>query len=163
MSTSPLCIRGAASYVQAELKSVGEKLTASNISATFELPDYLKATPSPSLLKREVEKTFKYSRLITVAAKQAKDKKRLQCPTFNPLHCFRFRRSFPSCCRAPGMVGHCVCQEVLCEKAQGSMDARVDMVRSFRQKFKLSVQLVAASGLGSMLLTSGQPVAHGSL
>ena len=46
----------AASYANAELKSIGEKITASNIAATFQLPDYLKA--KPSLLKREAEKSF---------------------------------------------------------------------------------------------------------
>ena len=55
-----------ASYVDAELKAVGQKITSSNLAATFELPDYLKVQPSPSLLKREAEKNFKYSRLITV-------------------------------------------------------------------------------------------------
>ena len=72
----------AASYVDVELKAVGQQMNASNIAATFELPDYLKAKPSPSLLKREAEKKLKYSRLITVAQKQTKEKKRLQCPTF---------------------------------------------------------------------------------
>ena len=57
--------------------------SASNLSATFHVPDYLKSAPSPSLLKKEVEKNFKYSRLIDVARKQTKDKKRLQCPSFN--------------------------------------------------------------------------------
>ena len=46
----------AASYIDVELKAVGEKMTASNIAATFELPDYLRNKPSPSLLKREAEK-----------------------------------------------------------------------------------------------------------
>ncbi len=66
-----------------ELKSVGEQINSSNIAATFELSDYLKTKPSPSLLKREAEKNHKYSRLITVAQKQTKDKKRLHCPSFN--------------------------------------------------------------------------------
>jgi len=34
------------------------------------------------------------------------------------------------------------------------------MIRSFRQKFKLNVQLAIASGLGGMLLTAGQPFGH---
>ena len=46
----------AASYVDVELKAVGQQMNASNIAATFELPDYLKAKPSPSLLKREAKK-----------------------------------------------------------------------------------------------------------
>ena len=58
------------SYADTELKAVGHQINSSNIAATFELPDYLKVQPSPSLLKREAEKNFKYSRLITVAQKQ---------------------------------------------------------------------------------------------
>ena len=42
----------AASYVAAEIKNVGQKVTSHNLSAVFELPDYAKAAPSPSLLKR---------------------------------------------------------------------------------------------------------------
>ena len=42
----------AASYADAELKSVGHQITSSNIAATFELPDYLKAKPSPCRRER---------------------------------------------------------------------------------------------------------------
>jgi hypothetical protein len=71
----------AASYVSAELKSVAEKTTSSNIAATFLVPDYLKAKPSPSLLMREAEKNLKYSRLIAVAQKQKRS-----APNVQPLH-----------------------------------------------------------------------------
>ena len=152
-----------ASYVQAELKSVGEKLTASNISATFELPDYLKATPSPSLLKRDVEKTFKYSRLITVAAKQAKDKKCLQCPTFNPFIVSDFGDLSPAAVELQEWLVAAYAKKCVREGSRLDGCNRVDTVRSFRQKFKLNVQLAVASGLGSLLLTAGQPMAHGSL
>src|SRR6185312_4528499 len=84
-----------ASYADVELKSVGQQMNASNIAASFELPDYLKAKPSPSLLKREAEKKFKYSRLITVAKKQTKEKKRLQCPTFASFIVSDFGDLFP--------------------------------------------------------------------
>ena len=68
----------AASYIDVELKSVGQQVNAANIASVFELPDYLKVKPSPSLLTRETNKNFKYSRLITVAQRQTKEKKRLQ-------------------------------------------------------------------------------------
>jgi len=71
-----------ASYIDTELKSVGQQVNAANIASAFELPDYLKAKPSPSLLSREANKNSKYSR-ITVAQRQTKEKKRLQCPMFN--------------------------------------------------------------------------------
>jgi hypothetical protein len=46
-----------------------------------------------------------------------------------------------------------------CEREGPRLDGcnKADMVRSFRQKFKLNVQLAVASGLGGMLLTAGQP------
>ena len=48
-----------------------------------------------------------------------------------------------------------------CEREGARADGcnKADMVRSFRQKFKLNVQLAVASGLGGML-TAGQPRGH---
>ena len=74
----------AASYVGAEIKNVGQRVTSHNLAAAFELPDYAKASPSPSLLKREADKSHKYSRLITVAKRQTIEKKRLKTPSFAP-------------------------------------------------------------------------------
>ena len=150
----------AATYMQAELKSVGEKTTASNIAATFQLPDYLKATPSPSLLKREVEKNFKYSRLITVAQKQAKDKKRLQCPSFTSFIVSDFGDLSPATIELQEWLVTAYAKKCEREGARPDGCNKVDMIRSFRQKFKLNVQLAVASGFGSMLLTAGQPHGH---
>ena len=46
-----------------------------------------------------------------------------------------------------------------CEREGARADGcgTADLVRSFRQRFKLNVQLTIASGLGGMLLTAGQP------
>jgi hypothetical protein len=150
----------AASYAQAELKSIGEKITASNVAATFQLPDYLRAKPSPSLQKREVEKTFKYSRLIAVAKKQTKEKKRLQCPTFNPFIVSDFGDLSPAAIELQEWLVSAYAKK--CEREGVRPDGcdRVSMIRSFRQKFKLNVQLAVASGLGGMLLTAGQPFGH---
>ena len=138
----------AATYIQAELKSVGEKATASNIAATFQLPDYLKATPSPSLLKREVEKNFKYSRLITVAQKQAKDKKRLQCPSFASFIVSDFGDLSPAAIELQEWIVAAYAKKCVREGARPDGCNKVDMIRSFRQKFKLNVQLAVASGFG---------------
>ena len=147
----------AATYVDAELKSVGEKVTASSIAATFQVPDYLKVKPSPSLLKREAEKNFKYSRLITVAQKQTKEKKRLQCPTFNPFIVSDFGDLSPAAVELQEWLVAAYAKK--CEREGARLDGcnKADMVRSFRQKFKLNVQLAVASGFGGMLLTAGQP------
>ena len=68
----------AASYIDVELKAVGQKMTASNIAATFELPDYLRTKPSPSLLKREPKKNSNTQGLSPLRRKE----KSLQSPTF---------------------------------------------------------------------------------
>ena len=46
----------AASYVDVELKAVGQQINASNIAVAFELPDYMKVKPSPSVKARSREK-----------------------------------------------------------------------------------------------------------
>jgi hypothetical protein len=150
----------APSYADAELKAVGEKINASNIAATFELPDYLKAKPSPSLLKREAEKKFKYSRLITVAQKQTKEKKRLQCPTFSSFIVSDFGDLSPAALELQEWIVAAFAKK--CERDGARTDGcnNADLIRAFRQKFKLNVQLAIASGLGGMLLTAGQPFGH---
>jgi hypothetical protein len=150
----------AASYAQAELKAIGQKVTASNIAATFQLPDYLRANPSPSLQKREVEKNFKYSRLIAVAQKQAKEKKRLQCPIFNSFIVSDFGDLSPAAIEFQEWLVAAYAKKCEQEGARPDGCDKASMVRSFRQKFKLNVQLAVASGLGGMLLTAGQPFGH---
>ena len=150
----------AASYLNAELKSLGDKINVSNIAATFELPDYLKAKPSPSLLKREAEKNLKYSRLITVAQKQTKDKKRLKCPIFNPFIVSDFGDLSPAAIEMQEWLVTAYAKKCEREGARADGCNLADLVRSFRQKFKLNVQLAIASGLGGMLLTAGQPFGH---
>ena len=150
----------AASYADAELKAVGHQINSSNIAATFELPDYLKVQPSPSLLKREAEKNFKYSRLITVAQKQTKEKKRLQCPTFTAFIVSDFGDLSPAALELQEWLVTAYAKK--CERDGARADGcnSADLIRSFRQKFKLNVQLAIASGLGGMLLTAGQPFGH---
>jgi hypothetical protein len=148
------------SYVGTELKAVSVKMTSSNIAATFELPDYLKVQPSPSLLKREAEKNFKYSRLITVAQKQTKEKKRLQCPTFTSFIVSDFGDLSPAAVELQEWIVTAFAKK--CEREGSRADGcnSADLIRTFRQKFKLNVQLAIASGLGGMLLTAGQPFGH---
>jgi hypothetical protein len=148
------------SYAAGELKSVGEQINSSNIAATFELPDYLKAKPSPSLLKREAEKNHKYSRLITVAQKQTKDKKRLHCPSFNSFIVSDYGDVSPAAIDLQEWLVTAYAKKCEREGARADGCNSTDMIRSFRQRFKLNVQLAIASGLGGMLLTAGQPFGH---
>ena len=148
------------SYAAGELKSVGEQINSSNITATFELPDYLKAKPSPSLLKREAEKNHKYSRLITVAQKQTKDKKRLHCPSFNSFIVSDYGDVSPAAIDLQEWLVTAYAKKCEREGARADGCNSTDMIRAFRQRFKLNVQLAIASGLGGMLLTAGQPFGH---
>jgi hypothetical protein len=148
------------SYAAGELKSVGEQINSSNIAATFELPDYLKAKPSPSLLKREADKNHKYSRLITVAQKQTKDKKRLHCPSFNSFIVSDYGDVSPAAIDLQEWLVTAYAKKCEREGARADGCNSTDMIRSFRQRFKLNVQLAIASGLGGMLLTAGQPFGH---
>ena len=138
----------------------GRCFNTSNIAATFELPDYLKVQPSPSLLKREATKNFKYSRLITVAQKQTQEKKRLKCPTFNAFIVSDFGDLSPAALELQEWLVTAFAKK--CERDGARADGcnSADLIRSFRQRFKLNVQLAIASGLGGMLLTAGQPFGH---
>ena len=145
------------SYAAAEVKAVGQKINASNIAAAFELPDYLKSTPSPSLLKKEVDKNHKYSRLITVAQRQTKEKKRLQTPTFSAFIVSDFGYLSPVALELQEWLVATFAKK--CER-EGPRDdgcSTTDLTRAFRWKFKLNMQLAIATGLGGMLLTAGQP------
>ena len=146
-------------HIAVLLSSINGPLTH-RIAATFELPDYLKAQPSPSLLKREAEKNFKYSRLITVAQKQTKEKKRLHCPTFTAFIVSDFGDLSPAALELQEWLVTAYAKK--CEREGTRADGcnSADLIRSFRQKFKLNVQLAIASGLGGMLLTAGQPFGH---
>jgi hypothetical protein len=110
--------------------------------------DYLRAKPSPSLLKREAEKNLKYSRLITVAQKQAKEKKRLQCPTFNSFIVSDFGDLSPAAIELQEWLVAAYAKKCEREGARADGCNKADM---------LNVQLAVASGLGGMLLTAGQP------
>jgi len=65
------------SYANAELKAIAARKLST-------LPDALEGDPSPTLLKREILKIEKYSRLITVAKKQLSEHKRNSLPKFTP-------------------------------------------------------------------------------
>ena len=92
------------SFANAELKAVGQAVNVASIAAAFELPASLRVNPSPSLLKREAEKYHKYSRLITVAQRQTKEKKRLQTPVFSPFYSFGLWRSITTSYRTSGLA-----------------------------------------------------------
>ena len=95
-----------------------------------------------------------------MAQKQTKEKKRLQCPTFNPFIVSDFGDLSPAAIELQEWLVSAFAKKCEREGARSDGCNKADMVRSFRQKFKLNVQLAVASGLGGMLLTAGQPWGH---
>ena len=150
----------AASYIAAEMKNVGQKVTSTNLSSLFDLPDYAKAAPSPSLLKKEAEKTHKYSRLIIVAKRQTTEKKRSKTPLFAPFIVSSFGDLAPQAVEVQEWLVAAYARN--CERLGPRSDgySTAELVRSFRQRFKLNVQLAVAAGTGQMLIAAGQP--HGN-
>ena len=116
--------------------------------------------PRHALLKREAEKNHKYSRLIPVAQKQTKDKKRLHCPSFNSFIVSDYGDVSPAALELQEWLVTAYAKKCEREGARADGCNSTDMIRAFRQRFKLNVQLAIASGLGGMLLTAGQPFGH---
>ena len=149
------------SYANAELKAVGQVVNVANIAAAFELPDYLRTNPSPSLLEREVEKNHKYSRLITVAQKQTKEKKRLQTPVFSPFIVSDFGDLSPQAVELMDWIVSAYYHKCKRDGTRADGCTASDLTRLFRQRLKLNIQLAIASGFGGMLLTAGHPFGPG--
>ncbi len=125
--------RTAASYIAAEMKNVGQK-----VNSLFELPDYLKVAPSPSLQKREAEKTHKYSRLVTVAQRQTTEKKRLKTPSFAPFIVSSFGDLAPQAVELQEWLVAAYARN--CDRMGPRSDGytTAEMVKTFRRRFKLS-------------------------
>ena len=147
------------SYASNEVKSVGQKINVSNIAASFELPDFLKSRPSPSLVWKEGEKNHKYSRLITVAQRQTKEKKRLQTPNFSAFIVSDFGDLSPKAIELQEWLVATFAKKCKQEGPRADGCSTDELTRAFRRKFKLNIQLAIAAGLGSMILTAGHP--HG--
>ena len=112
--------------------------------------------PSPILLVREGDKSKKYSKLVTIATKQAKEAKRPQIPAFIPFVMADTGELSPVAREL---------QEWIIMKYKGYHRTRVrtdgvsvkELVYSFRSRLAASLQFAVAAGLGAMLITAGQP------
>ena len=94
--------------------------------------------------------------LVTVAQKQTKEKKRLQCPTFTSFIVSDFGDLSPAAVELQEWIVTAFAKK--CEREGSRADGcnSADLIRTFRQKFKLNVQLAIDSGplgpLGATLL-----------
>ena len=146
-----------ATYQDKELKAIAKRNLSAAVADLHKLPDVLQHDPSPTLLDREAFKTEKYSRLLMMARKQHTDGKRSCLPSFVPFIVSDFGELSPA---AADLQEWLVDQY---KKKCATQGSRADgyttcvLVKQFRHKLKIGVQLAIAAGLGSMIQTAGQP------
>lgn len=145
-----------ASYRNTELKAIAKRNLALSMADLHELPG-LPQDQSPTLLQREVEKTEKYSRLVMVAAKQFKDGKRSSLPVFTPFVVSDFGELAPAASELQEWIVEQYRRKLVQEGRRADGRSIADMVRQFRHRFKVGIQLGIAAGLGAMIQAAGQP------
>ena len=92
-----------------------------------------------------------------VATKQYADAKRASLPKFTPFIVSDFGEISPAATELQEWI---VEQYRVRLKKQGRRDdgcSSSELVRQFRHKFKVGIQLAIASGLGAMIQAAGQP------
>jgi hypothetical protein len=151
---------GAESYQAKELKAVSSRQITANIASSLSVPDPFQFEPSPLLVERTSAKVEKYSRLIRVATKQAAEKKRRQAPSFSAFAVSDYGEFSPSALDLQEWLVNQFRAKV--EQAGKRADGckPVDLVRDFRQRLRLEVQLAIAAGCGEMLRKAGQAWGH---
>ena len=125
------------------------------------MPKSWSLEPGPTLLERESAKCAKYGRLVLVAAKQRMEGKRSSLPAFTPFVVSDFGEMSPA---AVGLQEWLVDQyrhrtAKLGPRSDGC--ATEQLVRQFRHKLKIGIQLAIAAGMGNMVQAAGQPWGDG--
>jgi hypothetical protein len=147
---------GSESYRDKELKSLCARQIAAQVSESILVPDPFKLDPSPLLVDRTTAKISKYSRLVLVGKKQAREKKRKQEPRFAAIAVSDYGELAPM---ATDLMEWIVQQfRLKCEQAGKRADgiSALDRVRDFRRKLYTGVQFAIAAGCGDMLCRAGQ-------
>ena len=138
---------GADSYQDKEIKAVRKKQLSGHLSSSLSIPDPLTHEPSPTLVDHTARKNEKYSRLLLVAKKQARKRSASrplslalsQCLTMASL-LLQHWNSRSGWCQYQSKV------ESVPKRSAGCKP--VDLVRDFRFRLQLVVQLAVASGFG---------------
>jgi hypothetical protein len=147
---------GAASFRDKELKAVSTRQITAQLASSLAIPDPLKNdTPSPTLLDRTKSKDEKYSRLVWVAKKQVKEKRRKQVPTFWTFAVSDYGEVSPA---AQDLMDWIIFQyRGKCEREASRADGCkvLDLVRDFRHRLRVGVQMAIAAGCGEMLCRAG--------
>ena len=147
----------AESYREREFKSVLARNVSTSTTNSLSTIDALKFQASPILLERTVAKVEKYSRLLWIAKKQTQQKKRNKAPTFTAFSVSDYGELSPA---AMELLDWLVDQHrYLCEKMGPRSDGckPLELVREFKRKLKVSVQMAIAAGSGEMFHSAGQP------
>jgi hypothetical protein len=151
---------GADSYHKKELSAVSSRQITAGLSSALAIPDPFKSDPSPTLVERTTAKNAKYSRLLLVAKKQTAEKKRKQAPSFFTFAVSDYGEMAPA---AVDMQEWLVNQfKIKCEQAGKRADGckPLDLVRDFRHRLRIGIQMAVAAGCGEMLSRCGQAWSH---
>ena len=119
--------------------------------------DVLKGDPSPTLAKRTADKVDKYSMLLIVAQKQAKDELRRKTPTFSPFIVSDYGDLSPGAVDLQEWIVDQYRKKCVAESPRSDGCSPKELVQSFRHRLKIGVQLAIAAGMGEMIHSAGQP------
>lgn len=147
----------AESYREREFKAVMARNISTSTATALSATDVLKFQSSPILLERTTAKNEKYSRLLWIAKKQAQQKKRKQAPQFSTFCVSDFGELSPS---AIILLDWLVDKRrSLAEQAGARADGLkpLDIVRVFKHKLRIGIQMAIAAGSGEMFHGAGQP------
>jgi hypothetical protein len=144
-------------YQAQELKAITKRNLSAAVAENQSLPDALLQDPSPTVLDREKLKTEKYSRLVLMASKQFVDGKRSSRPTFAPFVVSDLGELGPNAIELQEWIVEQYRRKLVKTGRRNDGCSTSELVRNFRHKFKVGIQLAMASGLGAMIQAAGQP------
>ena len=146
-----------ASYLSSEFKAVTQRQLSTTFANSLKLPDTLLTEPSPTLAHKEKLKIEKYSRLLVVTKRQYTQRKRKQAPSFSPFALADNGELGPSAISFQEWLVERYRKHIVAEPPHiDELDSQA-LIRSFRHRLKLSVQIALASGYGAMLNSAGGP------
>lgn len=143
------------SYANTELKAIATRKLCTHVAELHLLPDALENEPSPTLTRREQEKVDKYSRLVFMAKQQKAQNKRISIPTFTPFVISDCGELSPMAFELQEWIVEQYRRK--CAKVSPRADGCTvpDLVRQFRHKLRVDIQLALAAGLGAMINAAG--------
>ena len=143
------------SVCAAEFKAISDQQISKILAVDLKLPDLLRTDASPALLRRQVIKCEKYSRLMLIAGKQCREGKRVKMPTFTPYAVSNFGELSPAAVELQDWISDQYRFKCVKEGMRADGCTTPDLVRSFRRKLVMRTQLAIAAGIGGMICRAG--------